>query len=162
MADAPQQWYAIIDCAQDPRLGQLVRSCRAHMCLYKGDLDPQIADVAPYLVVIDPNEPLLATWQEHGKGGNWGLMLLSSLSLEDLQKHFRKFMQAKLPDGTVSLFRFYDPRVFNSFIRSATDEERKPWFKGIRQYSVEAEDGAGHFDYKWKEGKLLMGDQALA
>ncbi|OYX95407.1 MAG: hypothetical protein B7Y74_04365, partial [Novosphingobium sp. 35-62-5] len=112
-------WYAVIDCAQDPRLVDLVRSCRGHVCLFKGrDLDAQLVAASPWLVKIDSGEQLLGVWQQHGHGASWGLMLLTDMPIDRLQRHLRRFLQAKLPDGMIVLFRFYDPRVFNTYIRA--------------------------------------------
>ena len=156
-------WYALIDCAQDTRLLDLVRSCASHICLFKGrDLDPQLLDAAPWLVRIDGGEPLLGTWQQYGHGASWGLMLLSDRGIEQLQRHFRRFLQAKLPDGTIALFRFYDPRVFNTYIRAATPVERAPWFDGIAQFSVEGAGGTAMHHYRQQDGRLLDGAQAIA
>ena len=110
---------------------------------------------------IDEREPLMATWQQYGAGQNWGLMFYSSLSLEVLQRHFRRFLQAKLPDGTIALFRFYDPRVFNTYIRAAEPGERAPWFDGVMQYSVEDENGTSRHQYRLISGQLLDGQQPL-
>ena len=161
MASAAPSWFAIIDGARDPRLEALVRSCAEHICLFKGDLDPSLSQAAPWLVKIDEREPLLATWQQHGKGQNWGLMVQTDKNLSQLQRFFRYFLQAKLPDGMLALFRFYDPRVFNTFIRAAEPDERAPWFDGIAQYAVESEDGAQLYQYRIDQGRLFDGGQAL-
>lgn len=161
MASAAPVWFAIIDGARDPRLEGLVKGCKDHICLYKGKLDPQISQIAPWLVRLDEHEPLLSTWQQHGQGQNWGLMLLSALSLEDLQRHFRKFLEAQLPDGMTVMFRFYDPRVFGTYLASATPEELAPWFDGVIQYSVERADGQGLHQYRLDSGRLFDGDQPV-
>jgi hypothetical protein len=161
MADGAPAWHAIIDGAQDPRLLDLVRGCAAHACLFKGEIAPEVARASPWLVRIDDGEPLLATWRQHGTGCNWGLMALSALPLEDLRRHFRRFLQAQLPGGRLALFRFYDPRVFNTYIRAATPEERAPWFRGVSQFSVERDDGRGLHQFWLHEGRLHDGSQAL-
>jgi hypothetical protein len=155
-------WYAIIDCAQDPRLVDLVRACAVNLCLFKGeDLDPALLAAAPWLVRIDPAEPLLPTWQQHGHAASWGLMLLSGQRIEDLQRHYRRFLQTKLPDGTIALFRFYDPRVFNTYIRAASVDERERWFGPVLQYSVEAEGGTAMHHYRLLEGGLYDGNNRI-
>jgi hypothetical protein len=155
-------WYAIIDGARDPRLHGLVSSCASHMSLFKGKLDPGLYAVSPWLVRIDEREALLSTWQQHGRGESWGIMLLSPLKIEQLQRHFRRFLQAKLPDGTIALFRFYDPRVFNTYIRAAAPEERAPWFEGVMQYGAEAAGGQGMYQYRLDEGgRLHDGNQII-
>jgi hypothetical protein len=155
-------WYALVDCAQDPRLADLVKSCKESVCLFKGDVARSVADVSPWLVRMHDGDPLLGIWQEHGMGQNWGFMFLSSLSLKDLQTHFRKFLQVKLPDGTIALFRFYDPRVFNTFVKAAETTERDKFFKGISQFSVEREDGQGLHQYKYRNGQLLDDGAVIA
>lgn len=155
-------WYAIIDCAQDPRLVELVQGCAVSLCLFKGnDLDPALLSVAPWLVRIDSSEALLATWQQHGHAASWGLMLLSDRAIEDLQRHFRRYLQTKLPDGTVALFRFYDPRVFNTYIRAASPQEREGWFGPVSQYSVEAAGGTAMHHYRLIEGGLYDGNDCI-
>jgi len=157
------QWYAIIDGAQDPRLVPLVQTCASHVCLYKGrDLAPELLGVAPWLVRIDPAEALLSAWQQHGQGGSWGIMLQSRLGLSDLRSQMRRFLQAKLPDGAIVEFRFYDPVVFNTYIRAATPEERAPWFESVAQYSIEDRDGAAMHHYRLIDGHLYDSGQPVA
>jgi hypothetical protein len=156
-------WYAIIDCAQDPRLVDLVQGCATRLCLFKGeDLDPALLGVAPWLVRLDPAEALLPTWQQHGHAASWGLMLLSARSIEDLQRHFRRYLQTKLPDGTIALFRFYDPRVFNTYVRAMNPDERTAWFTAVSQYSVEAQGGTAMHHYRLIDGGLYDGNDRIA
>ena len=156
-------WFAIIDGAQDPRLVGLVQSCKEYDCLYSGKLDPQLAAASPWLVRIDPADALLPTWQAHGRGLNWGIMIESAVDLPALRSRLRRFTQAKLPDGMVALFRFYDPRVFNTYIRAALHEEREPWFEGgILQYGAEAPGGATMHQYRLSRGRLMDGNDVVA
>ncbi len=154
-------WYAVIDGAQDQRLVPLVQTCRNHVCLFKGKLAPSLAANAPWLVQIVEGENLMPIWQQHGRGASWGIMLLSDLGIEGLQRHLRRFLQARLPDGTLALFRFYDPRVFNTFIRAALPEERAPWFDGVHQYAAEAAGGQGLHQYRIEAGRLYDGNQPI-
>ena len=88
-------------------------------------------------------------------------MVLSDLPLERLQRHFRRFLQAKLPDGMIVLFRFYAPRVFNTYIRAASPEERGPWFEGVMQFSVEGAGGTAMHHYCLQNGRLYDGTQPI-
>lgn len=155
-------WYAVIDGAQDPRLAGLVQSCRDHACLYAGTLDPDVAEASPWIARIDPADQLLPTWQAHGRGLSWGIMVEAEVTLADLRSKLRRFTQAKLPDGMVALFRFYDPRVFNTYIRAATPEERAPWFDGgIMQYAVEGAGGETMHQYRLSRGQLVDGNDVI-
>lgn len=154
-------WYGIIDCAADPRLIDLVRASPSHLCLFKGkNIAPEVMATAPWLVRLDADGQALAVWQQHGRDKNWGIMVCSALPINELQRHFRRFLQAKLPDGTVVLFRFYDPRVFSTYMPAATPEERAPWFDGVVQYTVELASGATH-QFRMHEGRLFDGAQPL-
>ena len=155
------QWFAVIDGAQDPRLAALVQSTRDHACLFSGKLDPDLATASPWIARIDPAEALLPTWQAHGRGLHWGLMVEAQLALDEVRSRLRRFLEAKLPDGMIALFRFYDPRVFNTYLRAATHEERAQWFGGgIVQYAVEGEGGVTH-QYRLSGDRLMDGNAVV-
>jgi hypothetical protein len=99
----------------------------------------------------------MAAWKERGLGRSWGLLCESELPFDTLRRHFKKFLNARLADGTVALFRFYDPRVFHSYIRACSPEERAPWFNGIVQYTVEGKEGLIH-NFRLRRGQLYDGD----
>jgi len=113
-----------------------------------------LAAASPYLVRIDEDSPLMAAWTDRGAGRNWGILCESAMEFASLRRHFKKFLNARLPDGTVALFRFYDPRVFNTYIRACTADEAAPWFNGVTRYSVEDEDGTVH-EYRLRGGVLF-------
>ena len=137
-ADGDSDWFAVIDTAQDPKLHGLVTRSRGHVCLFSGQLPDVLASASPWLVRLRPDEPLLDAWKTEGRGKNWGIMCRSSRTLGEMRKHFRQFLQAKLPDGRMALFRFYDPRVFNTYLRAATPDERRPWFEALELFAVES------------------------
>ena len=154
-------WYGVIDCAQDPRLHDLVAAAPSSLCLFKGpDLAPEVKAAAPWLVRLEPGSQVLSLWHHHGRAANWGIMVWSHAPIEQLQRHFRRFLQAKLPDGTIALFRFYDPRVFHTYLRAATPEERAPWFAEVVQFGVEPAGEAQH-TYRLHEGRLYDGAERL-
>lgn len=150
-------WYALVDTAQDPRLHGLVAQSEDRCCLFSGRLTPRFAAAAPWLVRIDAREPLVRIWQAHGRGRNWGVLCEAEIGLEALRRHFRRFLQADLPDGTVAQFRFYDPRVFLAYMAGADHTERAPWFEGIRQFVAEGPDGVEH-SLRLRGGRLFDGD----
>lgn len=154
------EWYALVDAAQDPGLIDLVKRCSDRECLFAGKIDPVLEAASPHLVRLAEDEPLMAAWQQRGAGRNWGLFAESDLPIDRLRRHFKKFLNARLPDGTLALFRFYDPRVFNTYIRACTPEDYAPWFQGVRQYSVEGEGGAIH-NYRLRGGRLYDGDAQI-
>lgn len=158
MSEPAAGWFAIVDTARDPALHDLVTATPGHQCLIAGPLDHDLAAAMPYVVPLDDDAPLPRAWRSHGAGRSWGIMFRTTLRGDALRLHFKRFLQAKLPDGTIALFRFYDPRVFNTFIRAATPEERNPWFRDIAQFSVEGADGATIHHYNMRDGRLFDAD----
>ena len=154
-------WFALIDTAQDDRLYPLIEQCAVRTCLLSGDLAPVLAAASPWLVAIDEREPLLGIWQRHGAGRSWGILLETPLSLGEVRSHVRRFLQAMLPDGTVALFRFFDPRIFLTYLPAAPPEQQAAWFDGVTQFAVEGDDGAQH-SFRWRRGQLYDGDGAIA
>lgn len=150
-------WYGVIDGAQDSRLVALAQSCANHVCLISGTLDSELAPALPWLVELHPGERLLNIWRQEGAGRNWGIALQSPMDLHRVKIHLKKFLNARLPDGTLAMFRFYDPRVLRSYMRAATSEEIIPWFSGIDRYSVESEQPGRYHDFHLSEGILLDG-----
>ena len=155
-------WFAIIDCAQDERLLPLVRQCRDAACLFRDPIDPALAATAPWLVRIDDADPLPAIWQAHGMGLNWGVRAASPVDLATLRNALRRFTQARLPDGTVALFRFYDPRVLRTFLPATLPAERAPWFTHVSHYVVEEEDTGTMHQFHIDGDRLMDGNHHVA
>ena len=151
------RWYAVVDAAADDALWPMLQRCEARTCLISGDIHPVLASAAPYLVALDDHEPLLEAWQQHGAGRHWGILCESDLPLAELRKQLRRFFQAKLPDGTIAQFRFYDPRVFATYLPSAPPGQQAQWFAGVRQFAVEGDGGRQH-SFRWRAGRLFDGD----
>ncbi len=150
MAD---DWYAVVDAAQDDKLHGLIKQSSSYVCLFAGKVPDVLAAASPHLVKMVPGEPLFEAWKTEGRGRNWGIMCQSPRPIEVLRRHFRQFLQVKKPDGMMVLFRYFDPRVFNVYVRNATPEEQAPWFEGITLYSVEDKDTT--HGYSWGGGRLL-------
>lgn len=154
-------WFALVDTAQDPELHGLVKQSKHQGCLFTGEVPHTLAAASPHLVLADRRDPLMKAWQERGRAGNWGIFCESPMKFDELRRHFKKFLNAQLPDGTIALFRFYDPRVFTTYISACTTDERTPWFKGVDQYLMEADDRVRH-TYRLHQGHLFDGSSAVA
>jgi len=132
-------WYAVVDTAQDPRLHPLVTGCREAQCLVAGEVPGVLAATLPYLVRLDPAEPLLSLWRTAGAGRGWGVMIQADLAIDALRLRLKRFLNARLPDGSVVWFRFYDPLVLRTILHASTPAELAPWFRGVVRFLVEGE-----------------------
>lgn len=150
-------WFAVVDAAQDDRLYPLIQQCAGRACLLSGKLAPVVAAAAPYVIAVDEAEPLIGMWRQHGGGRNWGWLCETTLALDGLRRHLRKFLQVSLPDGMVAQFRFYDPRVLTVYLPSAPPDQLGQWFDGVHQFAVEGMEGRQH-SFRLREGRLHDGD----
>ncbi len=156
----PAQLFAIVDTAQDSRLIALVRQSPEHQCLFSGEVLPPLDRVSPYLVKLAPDTPLLQLWRTEGWGKHWGLLITTHADLATLRTHVRQFLQARLPDNRIVLFRFYDPRVFLDFLPTSTPAEQAKWFTQVDEYRVElGADQVRHL--RWTDGALHTEDFAF-
>lgn len=147
--------FGVVDAAQDRRLFDLVEQ-EEHMPLFSGPLHHPLNLVVPYLVRMTRTSPLLDAWEHEGWTRNWGILCLSDLPLPRLRRHFRKFLQAMLPDGTIALFRFYDPRVWRVYMPTCDEDELIRWFVGIREFRVPSETGEGYLRYLVRDRSLIV------
>jgi hypothetical protein len=91
-------------------------------------------------------------------GQSWGIQCLSPRALTDVRRHFRHFLQAKTPDGTVGLFRFFDPRVWRVYLPTCDSAELKRWFNSIEEFRCEDVNPHRVVRYHFENGKLAVGD----
>lgn len=137
-ADPQAQIYAVLDGASAPGLQDLLDKHQPeHVCLYRGELEADLAAAAPYLVRLDAESPFTRSVLANGWGHHWGIFALAPASLIAMRKHFRKFLMVDLSDGRPVYFRYYDPRVFALYLPSCDAEETRAVFGPVQQYVME-------------------------
>ena len=140
--DSALHLYAILDGAANPDLRQqLWQQQVPHLCLFPGELDPEIALVAPYLVALTAGAGF-TDYVLEGWGHDRGIFLLSDVDPRALRRHFRGLIMVHHPDdGRPLYFRFYDPRVLRVYLPSCTRAEADALFGPVARYLVEDEGG---------------------
>jgi len=137
---AESRAFAILDAARDEAIyPAILRADCEWCCLYRGDAATTMAEVAPYLVELNPESRFTPWLFEHAWGNSWGVFLNAPVKMEILQRHFRRFLMVKLPDGRNVYFRFYDPRVLRAYLPTCTPEELLTIFGPIDRFLVENE-----------------------
>src|SRR5262249_41450579 len=129
--------FGLVDGARDPRLYDLTVQSEEWACLFGGKIAPEMVRVAPYLARLTAQCPLYGAWSKEGWGQSWGITCMAYGSLSEVRRHFRQFLQAKLPDGREVLFRFYDPRVWRVYLPTCNAEELKGWFAFVEEFAAE-------------------------
>lgn len=115
----PEICYAVIDAASEPDVFSLLDEYNPPACcLYSEPLQPEMADLAPYLVeVSDDVRKWLDTRQTP-----WGIYLYSAVAMRELRHHLRKFTMVIIPGQKKPVFwRFYDPRNIREILATFDD-----------------------------------------
>jgi hypothetical protein len=134
--------FALVDAARDEQIyPALLKADCEWVCIYRGDAAVTMAEVAPYLVELDPHARFTSWLLEKGWGKSWGLFLHARVAIERLQAHFRRLTMAQLPDGKIVYFRFYDPRVMRAYLPTCTREETELVFGPVESFILEGKDG---------------------
>ncbi len=132
--------FAVLDGASAP---DLVKNLFEHepeyCCLYRGELQPDIASVAPYLVRLEPGDKFSDWVLTEAWGLHWGIFLHTQATLRTLRDHFREFHSVELPDQRTVLFRYYDPRVLRTFLPACNAAELATFFGPIQSFIMEGE-----------------------
>lgn len=130
--------YAVVDGAGCPALlAMLERHSVPNACLYRGELEPELAEAAPYLTELAPDSPFTRWFLTEGWGRNWGILLLSDVPLHEVRSHLRRLLMVRLPDQRVVYFRFYDPRVLRTYLPTCTPEEVKHFIGPAQAFHLE-------------------------
>ncbi len=106
-------------------------------CLFAGTLQPPLERVAPYLVNLTASRAMAEAWRG-AWGQHWGILCVAQADLETLRRHFRQFLQARLPSGQIALFRFYDPRVLRIYLPTCSAEEVRAWFACVEEFRLDS------------------------
>jgi len=155
--------YAVLDAASVPNLLLKIYDLEPeHVCLYRGELKPDMAEVAPYLIRLMPNSEFTKCVIGEGWGEHWGIFAISQADLHSLRNHFRRFLMVHDSDGKPLYFRYYDPRVLRVYLPICNDEELKTVFGPVISYLVEDEDPKSgrkfvYIENIMREEKLTLG-----
>ncbi|HEX7315415.1 MAG TPA: DUF4123 domain-containing protein [Pyrinomonadaceae bacterium] len=140
-ADEAAHVYAVLDGASvEELLPKLHELEPEYECLYRGELEPDMAEVAPYLVRLEPGTEFADWLVEEGWGKHWGVFAVTDADLRETHKHFRGFLTVYDPSGRPMLFRYYDPRVLRVYLPTCNAEELRAIFGPVACYLLEAED----------------------
>ena len=154
--------YAVLDGASVegllPRLYELQPEFE---CLYRGELEPDIAEVAPYLVRLDPGSPFAEWVIEEGWGRHWGVFAAADAELRHMRRHLRTFLTVYDPDGKPFLFRYYDPRVLRLYLPTCNAEELQTVFGPVACYLLEGEDPRTMLRFEFADGSLRRNELRL-
>jgi len=135
----PEPLFALLDGARDILVYTSLLACKErYHSLYEGPKGEALAPQGPYLVSLPKDSPFLPKLLKDGWGQSWGVFLTSAAPFDEVRKHLRHFLEVKLPDGKVVLFRFYDPRVLRVFVPTCTPQELRDFTGPVTSFIVES------------------------
>lgn len=147
--------FAVLDGASIPDLlERLYEQQPEHVCLYRGELEPDMAEVAPYLVRLEPDSDFIDWIIERGWGRHWGIFALSGESLSAMRRHFRAFLIVYSPEDKPVYFRYYDPRAMRVYLPTCNAEELAKIFGPIEEFLLEDEGAKAALRFRNNSGVL--------
>ena len=147
--------YAVLDGAAIP---DLLLSFHQHqpeyICLYRGQLKPDMETVAPYVVHLQRGTAFANWVLQKGWGEHWGVFAVAEANLVAMRKHFRKFLTVHNSDGNPLLFRYYDPRVMRVYLPTCNAKELEEFFGPVVAYRLEGETPDTLLDHRFVSDAL--------
>jgi len=110
-----------------------------HYCLFRGDLEPDMAEVAPYLVKLEATSAFTRWVLTAGWGKHWGVFVTTSATPREMRGHFRSIIDVFGPDGEPLIFRYYDPRVLPVFLPTCNTGELNQMFGKVSTFQMETD-----------------------
>ena len=147
--------YAVLDGASISGLPmKLYEMQPPRYCLFTGELEPDMAEGAPYLVRLYPKTPFTDWVLKECWGNHWGIFIQSRKPLQKLRNHFRSLINVYDEEGSPMIFRFYDPRVISVFLPTCQPDEINTFFGDVEAYFAETEKGEKLMRFANNEGNL--------
>ncbi|MBI5384816.1 MAG: DUF4123 domain-containing protein [Verrucomicrobia bacterium] len=155
--------YAILDGASVPELlERLAIAKEEHVCLYRGELGPDLARMAPYLVKLRQESPFTDWILSEGWGNHWGIFTTAPVGLEAMRRHLRHFLRVKDPAGQILYFRYYDPRVLRVYLPTCNVRELQFVYGPAGRYVCEGAKAAEALAFAFEEQELKVTTTLLA
>lgn len=146
---------AIVDGAAIERLPVILHETKPlHYCLMRGELSPDLAEVAPYLVVLRRGARFTDWILEQPLGSNKGIFATTRQPIREVRKHFRGLFIVYKENGDPMHFRFYDPRVMHKYLPTCERGEIETFFGPIDRFILEDEVGRSLSIFSHDKGAL--------
>jgi hypothetical protein len=113
--------YLVLDGAGIKGIQRAVHSedLEAESVLLYQDTDYVVySDISPCIVKININSWIFQRYQNEKVIADYGIVYGTLFSLSELKRKLSSIVDAKLPSGDISLFRFYDPFVIDKLIQA--------------------------------------------
>jgi len=103
--------FAVLDGGSIPGLLEKLHAVPRleFVCLYAGEIKPELAKVAPYLVRLEPNSEFAKWVLREGWGKHWGVFVVAPADFLAMRRHLRRFLIVHTTDGKTVLLPLLRP-----------------------------------------------------
>ena len=132
--------YGVLDGAQAPTIQPAIAEAQNKSnCLFSGQMPPDLAAAAPWLVALEPGDTFTEWLLSSGWGKSWAVLFTAPASFKQVRSHLRTLFQVRDERGRKLYFRWYDPRVLREYLPTCTPEELATVFGPIEVFLAEDE-----------------------
>lgn len=153
--------YVLIDAAIiGNEMYHLKKMNTNHQSLYMGKTGALMDSVAPFLFQVKSKDPFSEWFMQFAADNPCGYIVDANCSFKDLHHHFRKFLKVQTEAGKKLYFRFYDPRVLPTFLKTSTADQLKEFFGPITGFTIVVAQNH-YLNFYLKDNKLVEEDIML-
>ncbi|WP_298294858.1 DUF4123 domain-containing protein [uncultured Litoreibacter sp.] len=121
--------YFMFDAARAPGFVEWLGGAGLALdCLFQGEARENLADVAPWIVKLSPEDAAITALFSEGEpmlmqlwGAKAGIFLRSANGMERVKAHLRRLLKVRNADDAWTYFRFWDPVVACDYFAQITD-----------------------------------------
>lgn len=126
-------------------------------CLFAGELEPDMAEVSPYIARIEPDSEF-ADWVLSGWGGHWGIIAVvpAGIDIAALRRHMRRLNMVYGTDNQPLYFRWYDPRVLRMVLPACDSVQLQEMFGPALRFITEGETPGHGYSFSLVNGELVQ------
>lgn len=134
----PVRSYLLLDAAASPEIATYAEAFpEPARCLFDGAAYDDLAEVAPWLIQIEPFGDVLDWYLDKGWGQNWGVFVQTALPLARLKTRLKSHLFVSSEQDGKMFFKFYRPRSLRDYLPAFEPEQLKNFFFKLETYVIE-------------------------
>ena len=144
LSEYKEKTYIIVDFSHNKELWlEIDEYFNESICLYE-KVSPELEQISPHLLQVNFENVAQQKWlKEKVLGKNMALFIQTNASMESFDEHFSNIAviwneESETHHAGKAYFAFYDPRVFDGFVRGL-GRDTKAFFASVETFYIEDE-----------------------
>jgi len=131
--------YTLVDGAMDKEVEMNLDFYHvSYSTLYPNKYSQEVGYAQPFLVNLDSSDDFKEWFLERAYGNSRAIFMLSKLTIEEFTSNLRPFCLGCIEEGNKeTFFRFYDPKLFPTFLRIVSENQVQSIFEKDTYYFSE-------------------------